>query len=489
MNCLCLFFLLQGLSLVSNEPLVTDTLPNRTIAVMVGSIGEAYVQSAYPSSIPLRFDDIMDAFTALVRHKADYVLTSFAMSNAAARSNPGIKVLPQVVMDEGAFIATSKDDPQLTHQVDSLLNEWLKNGTMSTIISHWIREDESPYEVSIFANRPTNNPPLRVATSADREPMSFIKNNAWCGMDWEVAMRIGEALQRQVVVMDMKFASMVVAIQSGKADMIASNLAYTAERAQKVNYSPMYFANPQVFCVPSDVKVNKDHFWNSLKSSYKNNVVKEKRYLLIWNGLKTTLVIAFFAGVFGSLLAVGICALRMSRRRVLRSLAVVYVTLFRGIPQVVILMIMYYVVLVHTSLSPVAVAIVTFSMVFGSYAAEIYRTAVTSIPKGQREAGLSLGFTKLQTFMSIILPQAAKVAKPVFKGELVSLIKITSIVGYIAVQDLTKASDIIRSRTFDAFFPLLLSALIYLLIIWLVTLLVDGLFGHQRIHRVSARNA
>lgn len=489
MNCLCLFFALLGLAITPEEPLATDTLPNRTIAVMVGSIGEAHVQKAYPSSTPQRYDDIMDAFTALVRHKADYVLTSYAMSNAAARSNPGIKVLPQVVMDEGAFIATSKNDPQLTHQIDSLINEWRENGTLGTIISHWIREDSSPYEVPTFANLPTKNPPLRVATSADREPMSFIKNNAWCGMDWEMAMRIGEALQRQVVVMDMKFASMVVAIQSGKADMIASNLAYTAERAQKVNYSPMYFANPQVFCVPSDVKVADGHFLKSLKNSYINNVVKEKRYLLIWDGLKTTLAISFFAGVLGSLLGVGICALRMSRRRVLRSLALVYITLFRGIPQVVILMIMYYVVLVHTSLSPVAVAIVSFSMVFGSYTAEIFRAAVTSIPKGQREAGLSLGFTKFQTFVTIIMPQAARVVKPVFKGELVSLIKITSIVGYIAVQDLTKASDIIRSRTFDAFFPLLLSALIYLIIIWLVTLLLDGLFGNQRIHRVSTRNA
>jgi polar amino acid transport system substrate-binding protein len=99
----------------------------------------------------------------------------------------------------------------------------------------------------------------------------------------------------------------------------------------------------------------------------------------------------------------------------------------------------------------------------------MFRTSIESIDRGQKEAATAGGFTKIQTFVYIILPQAMRQILPVYKGEFISLIKMTSIVGYIAVQDLTKASDIIRSRTFDAFFPLIMVAVLYFLIAWLMT--------------------
>ncbi len=450
----------------------SDTLAGRVIAVMIGSVGEKYAPDAYPSSTIQRYDDIMDAFTAVLSHKADYVLTSYSTCHVATQKNPGLKILPQHILNEGAFLATPKDNPQWSAQVDSLVNTWLQDGTMDEIIGHWITKDGAPYTIPEFQNAATSHPPLRVATSAGREPMSFIRDNKWCGMDWEISMRMGEALHRKVEVMDMKFSSMIAAIQSGKADLIASNLAFTEERQQKVNYSPMYFANPQVFCVRQDVVTERTPFFKSVKNSFVNNVLKEKRYLLLLNGLKITLLIALCAGALGTLLGALVCALRMSRRRWAREGAKIFIMLFRGIPQVVTLMIMYYVVLAKTTLSPVSVSIITFTFIFAAYCAEVFRSAVNAVPKGQREAGLSLGFSAMQTFATIIFPQAARAAFPVYKGEIVSLIKMTSIVGYIAVQDLTKAGDIIRSRTFDAFFPLLLSALIYLLLIWGITKLI-----------------
>ena len=110
-----------------------------------------------------------------------------------------------------------------------------------------------------------------------------------------------------------------------------------------------------------------------------------------------------------------------------------------------------------------------FGLNFGAYVSEMFRTSIESIDKGQNEAGIAGGFTKVQTFIHIIAPQALRHLLPVYKGEFISLVKMTSIVGYIAVQDLTKASDIIRSRTFDAFFPLIMAAVLYLIISWLLT--------------------
>ena len=109
-------------------------------------------------------------------------------------------------------------------------------------------------------------------------------------------------------------------------------------------------------------------------------------------------------------------------------------------------------------------------MNFAAYVSEMYRTGIESVDKGQIEAGIATGFTKAKTFLYIVLPQAVRQILPVYKGEFISLVKMTSVVGYIAVQDLTKASDIIRSRTFDAFFPLIMVAVLYFLISWLLSL-------------------
>jgi polar amino acid transport system substrate-binding protein len=112
-------------------------------------------------------------------------------------------------------------------------------------------------------------------------------------------------------------------------------------------------------------------------------------------------------------------------------------------------------------------------MNFAAYVSEMFRTSIESISKGQTEAGVAMGFSKLKTFINIVLPQAVRRVMPVYKGEFISLVKMTSIVGYIAVEDLTKASDLIRSRTFDAFFPLIMVAIIYFALAWAVTLLLD----------------
>ena len=136
---------------------------------------------------------------------------------------------------------------------------------------------------------------------------------------------------------------------------------------------------------------------------------------------------------------------------------------------VVLLMIMFYIVFARTSISGVWVAVIGFGMNFGAYVSEMIRTGILAVDKGQMEAALALGYTKSRAFMKIVLPQAARHFLPVFQGEFISLVKMTSVVGYIAIQDLTKAGDIIRSRTYEAFFPLIAIAIVYFVIAWLLT--------------------
>ena len=180
------------------------------------------------------------------------------------------------------------------------------------------------------------------------------------------------------------------------------------------------------------------------------------------------MVISIFSSLFGTLIGSLVCFMRMSKRAVLNLSARVYINILRGMPVLVLLMLIFYVVFASVNINPVLVAIIAFGMNFGAYVSEMFRTGIESIDKGQTEAGIAMGFTKVETFVFIVLPQAVQRILPVYKGEFISLVKMTSIVGYIAVQDLTKASDIIRARTFDAFFPLVMVAILYFLIAWIL---------------------
>ena len=222
----------------------------------------------------------------------------------------------------------------------------------------------------------------------------------------------------------------------------------------------------------------------SIANSFTDNLIAEQRYRMILDGLQVTLLITFCAAVLGTLLGGVVCWARMSRTPWLRQTAKIYIDLMRGTPVLVLLMLMYYVFMAPLGTTGITVAVVTFAMNASAYIGEMLRSSIESIDRGQREAGLALGHTPRQTFFRIILPQVVKSVQPVYQGEIISLLKGTSIVGYIAVMDMTRASDLIRSRTFDAFFPLLVTAAIYFLVAWLIGLVLTGLV-QRRTKRVA----
>ena len=224
----------------------------------------------------------------------------------------------------------------------------------------------------------------------------------------------------------------------------------------------------------------------SVAESFNNNLIAENRYRMILDGLQVTLLITFCATLLGTLLGGLVCWMRMSRHRWLQRTAKLYIDIMRGTPVLVLLMLMYYVVMAPIDATGIVVAIVTFAMNTAAYISEMLRTAIQGIDRGQTEAGLALGYTQRQTFLRIILPQVVKSVMPVYQGEVVSLLKGTSIVGYIAVADMTRASDLIRSRTFDAFFPLIVTAIIYFLMAWLIGLLLRALVERKHTKAIVA---
>ena len=222
-----------------------------------------------------------------------------------------------------------------------------------------------------------------------------------------------------------------------------------------------------------------------LKNEFILNFIEDNRWKYIVDGLKITLIVTIFAVLIGALLGFLIAIVRTThdktgKLKILNVICRVYLTVIRGTPVVVQLMIIYFIIFGSVDISKVLVAIIAFGINSGAYVAEIFRSGIMSIDNGQFEAGRSLGFNYAQTMMYIIMPQAFKNVLPTLCNEFISLLKETSVSGYIALQDLTKGGDIIRSRTYDAFMPLIAVALIYLAMVMIFTKLVSLLVRRLR---------
>ncbi len=216
----------------------------------------------------------------------------------------------------------------------------------------------------------------------------------------------------------------------------------------------------------------------SLQDRFYLNFIKDDRWMYIVDGLKVTLLVTFFAVLIGIVIGFLVATVRSTydktgKLKILNILCQIYLTVIRGTPVVVQLLIIYFVIFGNVNIDKIPVAIMAFGFNSGAYVAEIFRSGIMSIDGGQFEAGRSLGFNYVQTMRYIIMPQAFKNVLPALGNEFIVLLKETSVAGYIALQDLTKAGDIIRSRTYDAFMPLIAVALIYLAMVLIFTKLVN----------------
>ncbi len=209
-----------------------------------------------------------------------------------------------------------------------------------------------------------------------------------------------------------------------------------------------------------------DEFLQKLHDTF----IVDNRWQYLTNGLKTTLIITLFAVMIGMLLGFLVAVIRAThdktgRLKILNFISKIYLTVIRGTPVMVQLLIIYYVIFASVRIDKTLVGILAFGINSGAYVAEIVRSGIMSIDNGQFEAGASLGLNYTKTMLYIIIPQAFKNVLPALANECIVLLKETSVAGYIALEDLTKGGDIIRSVTYEAFLPLIAVALIYLIIV------------------------
>jgi polar amino acid transport system substrate-binding protein len=214
-------------------------------------------------------------------------------------------------------------------------------------------------------------------------------------------------------------------------------------------------------------------FFTDFANGFYLDFIQDDRYMYLVRGLGNTLLITILAVIFGIVLGFLVAIVRSTHDKhgglnILNLICKIYLTVWRGTPTMVQLLIMYYIILASVS-SKIVVAVIAFGLNSAAYIAEIVRSGIMSVDEGQFEAGRSLGLNYSQTMRLIILPQAFKNVLPALANEFITLLKETSISGYIALPDLTKGGDIIRSITYDPYLPLFGVALIYLVIVMLLT--------------------
>jgi polar amino acid transport system substrate-binding protein len=470
--------------------------------VFTGTVFDTWVQKNYPKAVTVQFSSPADALLALSTKKVDTVLVDIINGRLALKSNPDLAILDTDFFNTPIGVGFRKEDDALRERFNAFLARIRQDGTYREMKERWIEGDPEKAMMPSIA-RPRGGEKVRLAVSVADMPYVAHLNGEYVGFDIELMLRFAEQEKLDMEIITMDFSALIAALAAGKADIITDGISISEERKKMIDFSdpttemvtaalvrkadlsPTHparnglagggTAGGAAAAGGSSVPEKQGGFFSELKAGFVRNLILEKRWKLIVDGLGRTVVISILSTIFGTIVGAAVCWMRMSGRRVLRSLAGTFISILRGMPVLVILMIIFYIVFASVDIDPVVVAVIAFGLNFGAYVSEMFRTGIEGVEKGQTEAGIAMGFSKLQTFVNIVAPQAARRILPVYRGEFISLVKTTSIVGYIGVQDLTKAGDIIRSRTFDAFFPLIMVALIYFGATWFLGLFLDYL--------------
>ena len=389
-----------------------------------------------------------------------------------------------VAMDEVAgvceykvVIGNNERQELLTKQMNEFIKKSHENGFLDDLYDYWVMNFDA--ETCVIRSKLTftyENGPVDIGIEGGYEPFSFESKNEYSdfsGFDVEFMLNFCAEYGYEPVFHSVPFESIAPAAETGKYDF-GMNIVYSDEREETATLSDTYYSCDIVFVLEGLTESNMT-FFEKIANSFTKTFIKDNRWKLFLSGIGTTVLITLCSVVFGTIL--GFLAYMACRHgnKVANKINGFLNWLIEGMPTVVFLMILYYIIFGNTKMSGTVVSIVGFSLIFACSMYDMLEVGCNAVGKGQVEASRALGYSDRQSFFKVILPQAAQHFLPIYRNEIVTLIKETSVVGYIAVMDLTKMSDLVRSRTYEAFFPLISTAIIYFIIAGIMVRVVRGI--------------
>ena len=414
-----------------------EDLAGKVVGVQTGTTGDIYISDDPDLKLKgvERYNTGFEAVQALSQNKIDAVVIDDQPAQAFVAQMNGLTILDTEYVKEDYAMAVQKGNTELLGKLNEAIAALQENGTLKTIIDFYIDHSGEGYTSPKGIKHP--NGELVMATNAEFPPYEYYDdNNEIVGIDADLAKAIGDYLGYEVTISDMKFDSIITSVATGKAQFGMAGLTVTEERQQSIDFTNPYYTGKQVVIVRKSAGAQKE----TIIDRFKRNFLQAGRWKMLLSGLGVTLLITFFSTIFGVLIGFLVAIIRSTHDktgslRVLNIIAQIYTTVIRGTPTVVQLLIIYYVVFASVNIPKVVVAVIAFSMNSGA---------------------------------------------PALGNEFITLLKETSISGYIAINDLTKIGDVIRSRTYDAFMPLVTVALVYLLLVFIFARLWGVLEGRLR---------
>lgn len=439
------------------------------LGAVTGSLYGGYCRELFPNAHISEFNNFSDVLMALRQGKVDGTMLDRPNFNAVKRTDSKLSAVnvPQYSVEIGFGFQKTEDGYALQAQMNSFLDKLRADGRLDSMLDKWYGETEPSVSVPLEELK-ENSKTLRVSIDTTRKPFVYMYEGKPVGFEIEALYLFCKEYGYNVEIEDVSFASGLAGLAGEKYDLVCGGLYMTPERKESVNFSEPYMVADVVMATYEKSGVG--NFFASIGESFEKTFIRESRWKLIVKGILTTLLISVCAVLGGTVLGFLLYLAARSKNRALSSVTRVftkiYSKLITGTPTLVVLMLLFYVVFGRSDLGGTVVAIIGFILTFGSFVYGQLALTVEAVDKGQTEAAYALGYSRNRTFFRIVLPQAMKMFLPVYSAEIVGLIKATSVVGYIAVNDLTKMGDIIRGNTYEAFFPLIAVAVIYFMITW-----------------------
>lgn len=462
--------------ITSREQLNQESM---TIGVSTGTISETTVMNELPKAKIAYYNDNFLGYADVASGKIDaFVYDLRQMKLAVQNGLPGVLLLEET-MEQRNQIAVGLSDispiPDLADKTNRFIAEMKESGILAEMFTRWVTNGSEEMPDIQLPENPEYH--LRVGTTGIVPPYSYYQGQNLAGYDIELARRFAAWLGADLQFSVMDYGAVAPALKGGRVDVVMANLQITPARAENFRFSDPLYEEVQGILVrkgdgAAETETRNPSFWDGIADSFSKTFIREERWKLFTEGIGVTLLITVLSILFGTALGFVTFMLCRNGNPIANGITRVCTWLVQGMPMVVLLMVLYYIVFGSVSISGVAVSVIGFTLTFGSAVYAMVKTGVGTIDPGQFEAACALGHTGRQAFFRVILPQALPRVMPAYRGEIIGLIKATAIVGYIAVMDLTKMGDIVRSRTYEAFFPLIAVTVIYFVLEGLFILLV-----------------
>ena len=445
-----------------------------TVGVVTGTIFPDLVREYLPDAKLAYYENLADHVSALKSGKTDAFVIDEPAARALIAANPGLEIFPESLgkYDFAYLLSKSERGAALNAELSDYLRALKADGTLEALQHKWFdAADPGRVESTDYRGLPAENGTIRLATE-QYPPFSLCVEGLHSGYEIELLAMFCRDRGWALEISEMNTDAILPAVHSGKYDIGCSCFTITEERKESVLFSEPHYTGGASLIVLSDEGADAG-FLASVGSSFEKTFLRESRWKLFAQGVGTTMLITALSILFGTALGFAVFMLCRNWNPAANAVTRFFTWLINGMPMVVLLMILYYVVFGKAAISGSFVSVVAFTLAFASAVFAMLKSGVGAIDKGQTEAAWALGYSDRRAFFRVVLPQALPHFMPAYKGQITSLVKATAVVGYVAAQDLTKMGDIIRSRTYEAFFPLIAVAVIYFVLAAILTAIVN----------------